>query len=819
MRGDLPAGTVTLFFSDIEGSTKLLHELGPAAYADVLAEHRHILRETFARHGGVEVDTEGDAFFVAFPTASGAARAADEGRAELAARSRIRVRVGLHTGTPHITDEGYVGEDVHKGARIMSAGHGGQILLSKETRELIDLPITDLGEHRLKDFSEPVWLFQLGSERHPPLKTISNSNLPRPASSFVGRSHELKDVIETVRTARVVTLTGPGGSGKTRLAIETASELVPDFKNGAFWVPLQALRDSTLVIDAIKLTLGATDDLAAHIGEREMLLLLDNFEQVVAAAPLLSELITVCSNLKLLITSRELLRIQGEAEYAVPPLASRDAVELFCARASMQSDDAVEELCRRLDDLPLAVELAAARVRVLSPAQMVERLSQRLDLLKGGRDVDERQQTLRATIEWSHDLLNKEEQQLFARLSVFAGGHTLEAAEAVVGADVDTLQSLVDKSLVRRTADRFWMLETIRDFASERLRASDDHDSIASKHAEYYLALAEEAARHMNVEELKGEKHWLNVLEPEVDNLRASADRFLSGRDAERALRLAGSTQQFWCSSNRPPEGRRRIEDALELEGGSAPARAMALLGAAHMARDLGDAPSAQSRAEEALRLSLELDDLWKTAEARFWLGQSLADQQDFAGAVPLHEESARLFEEAGDPALQLLANRMLSWTLDESGQMERSKTLRQANLARARELGLKILEAEILGGLSSRATDDGDADAALRYAADALRIGLELGDHHEIAYHTVRSAAGYAAAGDAHAAVQLLAHSMAVYEEFGWAVLPYLARDIEQMTERARAVLDDETFNAAWEKGRALTDDEAVELALRGSA
>lgn len=819
MRRDLPAGRVTLFFSDIEGSTKLLHELGAAAYADVLAEHRSILREAFARHGGVEVDTEGDAFFVAFPTADGAARAADEGRLELAARSRIRVRVGLHTGTPHITDEGYVGEDVHKGARIMSAGHGGQVLLSQETRELIDLPITDLGEHRLKDFAEPVWLFQLGSDRHPPLKTISNTNLPRPASSFVGRASEMADVVECVRGARVVTLTGPGGSGKTRLAMEAAAELVSKFRNGVFWVPLSALRDPALVIDAIKLTLGATDDLTVHIGDREMLLLLDNFEQVVDAARDLSPITAACPNLKLLVTSRELLRIQGEVEYAVPPLASGDAVELFCARANMQPEDAIDELCRRLDDLPLAVELAAARTRVLSPAKILERLSQRLDLLKGGRDVDERQKTLRATIEWSYDLLDEDEQRLFARLSVFAGGHTLDAAQAVVDADVDTVQSLVEKSLVRRTGDRFWMLETIREFASERLRSSDDHDTVAERHADHYLALVEEAEMPMIAEANAGETRWLHVLEPEVDNIRAANDRFRSLPDAERALRLAGSTEQFWCSSNRVPEGRRRIDDALELAGGSADARAMALLGAAHMARDIGDAAAAQKRAEEALPLCLELGDKWKTAMARFWLGQALADQKDFAGAVPLHEEGSRLFAEVGDSGCSLLASMMLAWTLKGSGQVERSRQLRQVNLARARELGLRALESEILGGLSAAAAADGDGEATLRYAADSVRIGLEMGDRTWVAYLMVRSAEGYAVVGDARAAILLLAHSMAVYEELGLAVLPYLAEEIDKTTERARTQLGDDALNAAWEKGRAMTDDEAVELALRGGA
>src|SRR3989441_8361734 len=283
MRRDLPSGTVTFLFTDIEGSTKLLRELGAETYAEALLEHRRVLREAFARHGGVEVDTQGDAFFVAFPTGPGALEAAAEAQEPLA-QGPIRVRMGLHTGTPHLAEEGYVGHDVHKGARIAAAGHGGQVLLSKEAREFSHAPVTDLGEHRLKDFEGPVWIFQLGSDHFPPLKTISNTNLPRPASSFVGRAREVEEVASLLKDgARLLTLTGPGGTGKTRLAIEAASELVPEFKAGVFWVGLAPLRDPALVTETVAQTLGAKDGLAEHISERELLLLLDNLEQVVEA--------------------------------------------------------------------------------------------------------------------------------------------------------------------------------------------------------------------------------------------------------------------------------------------------------------------------------------------------------------------------------------------------------------------------------------------------------------------------------------------------------------------------------------------------------
>ncbi len=471
----LPSGTVTLLFTDVEGSTRLLGELGAEAYAAALFDHRRVLRACFEGRGGVEVDTQGDAFFFAFPSAPDAVAAAQEAQRKLAGGA-IGVRIGLHTGTPHVTDEGYVGEDVHLGARIAAAGHGGQVLVSAATRALVDAETLDLGEHRLKDFEQPVAIFQLGHERFPPLKTISNTNLPRPASSFVGREREVAALAGLLDDARLVTLTGPGGSGKTRLAIETAADLAGRFRHGVFWVGLATVRDPDLVVPAIAQTLGARDGLASHVGEREMLLLLDNLEQAIDAAPALAALVEACPNLTLLVTSRELLRVRGEVEYPVPPLADPDAFDLFCARSRLDPDGTISELCRRLDNLPLAVELAAARTSVLSPAQILDRLGQRLDLLTGGRDADPRQRTLRATIAWSYDLLTPDEQALFRRLAVFAGGCTLEAAEAVAGADLDTLQSLVDKSLVRRTEDRFWMLETIREFAVEELTASDPAD-------------------------------------------------------------------------------------------------------------------------------------------------------------------------------------------------------------------------------------------------------------------------------------------------------------------------------------------------------
>jgi len=687
---NLPSGTVTFLFTDIEGSTKLLHELGPEDYAKALAEHRRELREAISVRGGVEVDTQGDAFFVAFPTATGALEAARAARDALA-KGPIRVRMGLHTGTPRLTEEGYVGEDVHKGARIAAAGHGGQVLLSKETGALAHVGVTDLGEHRLKDFEGPVGIFQLGSERFPPLKTISNTNLPRPASSFIGRDKEVQEVAATLQDrARLLTLTGPGGSGKTRLAIEAATELVPEFKAGVFWVGLAPVRDPALVAETIGRTLGAEDGLADHIGERELLLLLDNLEQVVEAAPELATLVETCPNLRLLVTSRELLRVRGEVEYPVPALADPEAVELFCVRARTEPNETVHELCRALENLPLALELAGARTSVLSPQQILERLSQRLDLLKGGRDADPRQQTLRATIEWSFELLDEQERRLFARLAAFRGGCTLEAAEEVTAADLDILQSLVDKSLVRHTQDRFWMLETIREYAAELLEDSGEAEELHRLHAEHFLALAEEAEPHLPADR----RDWFDRLDLEHDNLRAALDRLENSGETQLVLRLAAALSRFWFTRGHLVEGRRRLESALGADERPTAARAKALTKASLMGGH-----NATVLAEEGLALSRTLGEAWGIAQAELALASAVAEK-DMARSQQLYETSAQAFRELGDEHHALIATRSLAWACINVGDRERGRALHEENLRRARALSNERIEAITLGPL-----------------------------------------------------------------------------------------------------------------------
>ena len=538
----LPTGTVTFLFTDVEGSTHLLHEFGSERYAEALAEHRRVLRDACARNGGAEVDVQGDGLFVAFATAPGALAAARE-LTEALASGPIRVRVGVHTGTPLLTEEGYVGMDVHRAARIAAAGHGGQVLLSESTAGLVEEVLRPLGEHRLRDLLEPLRLFQLGEHDFPAPASLGRTNLPVQPTPFVGRERELAEVLALLRDShvRLLTLTGAGGSGKTRLALQVAAEAETEYPDGVFWVPLQTLRDPELVEPTIAQVVGARDGLALHLSSKRTVLLLDNFEQVISAAQNLGDLCARLPNLKLLVTSREPLHLAGEREYPVPPLREHEAVAFFGERARAVKPDFTEdgpvlEICRRLDCLPLALELAAARVKVLSMEDLLRRLDKRLPLLTGGpRDAPERQRTLRATIGWSYELLTPDEQRLFAGLAIFAGSCTLEAAEEVCQADVDAIAALVDKSLLRREGQRYFMLETIGEYALERLMEGGELEQLRRRHAEYYLELArsvEDLIRSPQAAAL------LDRLERDHDNLRAALS-WLSGTTPDRALRLA----------------------------------------------------------------------------------------------------------------------------------------------------------------------------------------------------------------------------------------------------------------------------------------
>ena len=511
----------------------------------------------------------------------------------------IRVRIGIHTGEPLVTGRLYAGLDVHRAARVMSAGHGGQVLISERTSSLVrsrlpdGLSLSDLGQHRLKDLSAPQRLFQLGEEEFPPLASLYQTNLPVPSTPFLGRERELQEVSARLadETTRLLTLTGAGGSGKTRLAAQAAADVSELFPDGVFWVGLAALGEPVLVTSTIAQVLGAKQDLAEHIGRKQMLLLLDNFEHLLVAATELAALLAACPKLTLLVTSREALHLTSEHEYVVLPLREADAVSLFHERVratglGLPTTGEVAEICRRLDHLPLAIELAAARTKVLSATVLLERLEQRLPLLTdGARDLPERQRTLRATLDWSHDLLSPDEQRLFARLAVFAGGCTLEAAEEVCETGLDTLQSLVEKSLLRHADGRFWMLETIREFAGERLKESGEADAERKRHARFFVEFADR--RHAD---LRGGDAalWLQRFEDEHDNFRSALAYLLETGDSVSALRLTGAVSRFWMIRGHLVEGRRWLEMTLEASAVSA-TRPRALRGLALIAMEQGD--------------------------------------------------------------------------------------------------------------------------------------------------------------------------------------------------------------------------------------
>jgi predicted ATPase/class 3 adenylate cyclase len=825
---ELPAGTVTFLFTDVEGSTRLLHALGADAYADALAAHRRLLRDAFHRHGGVEVDTQGDAFFVAFPTAPGALAAAREAT-EALSTGPIRVRIGLHTGTPLLTDEGYVGADVHRAARIAAAGHGGQILVSSATAALVgSAALRDLGEHRLKDLTAAERIYQADPEEHPPLTTLHQTNLPVPATPFLGRDAELAELssLLTRDDIRLVTLTGPGGTGKTRLALAASGAAADAFSAGVWWVPLAALRDPALVLPSAAAALGASGDLAEHIGDKRLLLLFDNFEHLTDAAAGLAALLAQCPNLTLLVTSREPLHLAGEHEYSVDPLAPAEAVELFLTRAvaarrDFTANGEVAQICERLDHLPLAIELAAARVKVLSPKDLLERLELRLPLLAGGaRDAPERQRTLRATIEWSHELLTDEEQRLFARLAVFRGGCTLDAAEAVADADLDTLQSLVDKSLVRVRAEsgRFWMLETIREFAIERLEASSESDELRRRHAEYFLAKAEEAEPHV----MRDDVGWLDRLEADADNLRAALDWLQASGDAGGLQRLAGALWRAWYLRSREAEGLRRIEAALASSPDRTAARLKLILGASVMLLGVADPQSALARAHEGRALASELGDGWSVAYATMMIGNALSDlpegERDFHGALEHLAEAARLFEENGDRHYGLIAHHNQGWIRGELGDAEAEKRIHEEDLAVAREIGNQPIEADCLSQLGMFARDEGRLDEAVDLVREALRLDHGRGLVGHAVTHISRLASIYARSGKPVLSAQLQAASEALLESLGSALPWWGVRRHAETLELLRAQgLDGDRLDSALAHGRTLSFEEAVRLAMTG--
>jgi predicted ATPase/class 3 adenylate cyclase len=914
----LPSGTVTFLFTDIEGSTARW-EHRPESMAAALARHDALLRAAILGHGGHVVKTTGDGFHAAFARAPDALAAALDAQRRLQAEQwgesgPIRVRMAVHTGAAEERDGDYYGPPLNRAARLLDTGHGGQVLLSEATSGLIrdTLPdgvrLLDLGQHRLKDLTEPERVFQVVTQDlpsdFPPIASLDarRHNLPTHPTALLGRERELADVRELFEGgARLVTLTGPGGTGKTRLGLQVAADLLENFEHGVFLVELAPISDPALVPSPIAQALGVrdvgsrpiVDALKEHLRSRSVLLLLDNFEQVLPAASVVVDLLASCPRLAVLTTSREPLRLRGEQEYAVPPLmlpeagqiktleaVSRSpAVVLFVQRARGVRADfaltdanapAVAEICAQLDGLPLAIELAAARVRLLTPEAMVQRLERRLPLLTGGpRGVAARQQTLRATIDWSFDLLDEDERRLFRRLSVFAGGFTLAAAEAVCGADgpralpvLDGLDSLVAQSLVRRLdgahdEPRFGMLETVREYAGEQLEASGEATEIRRRHADYFLALAEQAEPALWTAE---QTAWLARLETEHDNMRAALawSQAEPGR-MEAGLRLAGSLTWFWNGHGHFSEGRRWLEAALAPDGargsGATPARAKALSGAGMLAGQQGDYGRAMALLEASLALYRGLAQEPGEAHALVLLGNVAQSQGDYERALALLDESLALCQRLGDKtgsahallilghvvhdrgdhqrARALLAEGLalfravrdtagIAWSQTylgrlacEQGDYGRAMALSQESLALFRALGDKQGIAGALNNLGDVARYQGDLTQAMTFYAESLALRRELGDRPETA-RTLEGVAGVAMAHERpERAARLFGAADALREAVGVPAPPSRRARNERALRTVRAALADGAFAAAWAEGRVMTLEQAIAYAL----
>jgi predicted ATPase/class 3 adenylate cyclase len=719
---ELPQGTVTFLFTDVERSTELLARLGAEAYARALAEHRALLRAAFDAGGGVEVDTQGDSFFVAFSRASDAVNAACLGQAALA-DGPIRVRMGVHTGEPLVTEAGYAGMDVHRAARIAAAGHGGQILLSQAARDLMpDAGVVDLGDHRLKALTRPERIYQLGFEQHPPLKSLNGSKLPEAAHPLVGRREEQDELAELIRTHRLVTITGAGGTGKTRLALQLAGELTDEFTDGVYFVPLASISDPELVVPVALEALNAD---AAAGGHRLCLLVLDNFEHVLDAAPAVADLLARVPGPTILVTSRTPLRLSMEAEFALDPLPHEAAVELFLDRAravrrGLEPSATVDEICSRLDGLPLALELAAARLKLLDPPTLLSRLDTRLPLLtRGPRDVPEHQRTLEATIAWSYDLLDDELRPLFAALSVFSGSFTVEAAEAVVGADLDSLTTLVEASLLKaRRNSRFLMLETMREFARNRLGDSEAGD-LPRGQAAYFLSLVEQAAP-----ELVGPDAamWFARLEEDDGNLRAVLDWYALVEPV-RLPRFTSALWRFWLVRGRFEEGQIAVERALACR----PTRAEEALlryqlGALVMSR--GATERSRELFEESLELFRAEGDSDGEGRALAALGHAAADAGDWTRATAWYEAASELWRRHG--------NRFaLGATLSDRATVH----LRSGDPEEALELALEALDLQREHG-----NRQGESLALATAGYAQLALG-RLSDAHELLVDSARVA------------------------------------------------------------------------------
>ncbi len=874
----LPSGTVTFLFTDIEGSTKLMRQLGDA-YVQAQVDHHAILRKAFQSRKGAELRTEGDSFFCVFQSALDACGAAADAQRGFAAHKwpeggNIRVRIGLHTGEAPLVGNEYIGLDVHHAARVAGAAHGGQVLISETTRALVegslppDIQVKDLGMHRLKDLARSERLYQLVIEglgdTFPVLRTLDTTpnNLPTQLTSFIGREADVAEAKKLLVGTRLITLTGPGGIGKTRLSLQLAADMVQSFPDGVYFVPLSAVNDPDLIPSAIAQSIGIPvsgnqrplDVVLEHLRGKRVLLVLDNFEQLMPdGGPVISNLLRDTTEVKAVVSSRAVLRVYGEQELAVGPLRVPDvkalpslaalsqfeAVRLFIDRAVAAKHDfqvtndnapAIAGICERVDGLPLAIELAAARVKLFNPQALLGRLETSLNnvLAGGSRDLPDRQQTLRGAIAWSYHLVDESHRRLFARFSVFARGAGLEQAEAVCGPaselggmDVLTgLDDLADQSLLRRMPDfdepRLLMLQVIREYAMERLQESGEADEIRGRHAQAFLDLAQAAAPNVFGAD---QKKWLDRLEMDHDNFRAAFDWSQSHGDVTCALSLGAAFWRFWQMRGHLREGRARIESVLAMPGSNDhPAeRARALEAAGGVAYWMADLKAAAVFYNECLELARAGGDKKALAEALYNASfPSLVDQSDIEGSLRLSEEAAALYRELGN---ELGIARSLwgvgnAWHLKKRDDMAASALDEQ--LAILRRLGSDRFS---LGwAIHTRfnvAIGLGDIAGAEKLIAEGLTIFAAAGDVSAIVIFLDNAASLAKTKGETTRAIRL-AGAAARYQQATGAALAEIINVNEGRTWEEIVTTPEE--KQAWAEGQAMSIEQAVDYALAAS-
>lgn len=881
-----PTGTVTFLFTDIEGSTKLW-DAHQDAMQQALERHDVLLRNAIHDVGGVVFKTVGDAFCAVFAAAPYALAAATNAQFALRAEpwpeeTPIRVRMALHTGPAQERDNDYFGPTLNRVARLLAAGHGGQTLVSGATQEaaLGNLPeavtLLDLGVRRLKDLTQPEPVYQVAHpdlpDGFPPLKTLDTTpnNLPQQVTSFIGREKQIAETRALLGKTRLLTLAGPGGTGKTRLSLQIAAETLDQdrYADGAWLVELAPLSDPSLVAPTVAQVLGVTEQsgqarlqtLTETLKNKKLLLVLDNCEHVLSAcAQLVAALIRSCPGVTILVTSREPLGIAGEQVYRVPSLSLPDAnaiggatpasvshfesARLFIERAQLVKNNfavttnnapALAQLCYRLDGIPLAIELAAARARSLAVEQINDKLDARFRLLTGGdRAALPRQQTLKALVDWSYDLLNETEKTFFARLSVFTGGWTLEAAEAVCAFDpiedwevLDLLTSLADKSLVIVEEDsvagdtRYRMLETLKQYGAEKRTESGAENTLLERHAAYFVALAEQAEPELVT---ANQAAWMNRLETEHDNLRTvlawatkAGNTGMANLEAQFGLRLAGALWRFWDTRGYLGEGRAWLEKALEKDkGGESAAHAKALSGAALLAMDQGGLETARRSLEESLRLFRALGDTKNTAYSLGNLGNIANYLGDFAAARSLYEECLAFCRTLGNKHGIYNSLQCLGALASNQRDYETAKRLFREVVALNRERGDVASTATALANLGALAVESGGYEEASALFRESMQISRQIGDKLGLIQLLDKMSTLFLKTERPHPATAVWGAAESLREIFGMARTPKLDAEYAAQADRARAVLGEAAFSSAREQGIALSKDLTLNSAL----